>query len=179
MLSTLLWAIVAILALAIVVVLVLAAMKPDSFRVQRSLAINAPPEHVFPLINGVRSWGDWSPWEKKDPAMKRSFSGAESGLGAVYAWDGDKNVGQGRMEIVEASAPRKVGLRLDFIKPFEAHNDVTFALEPRGGATEVIWTMTGPAPFLTRIMHVFFNVDRMVGRDFETGLANLQVAAER
>lgn len=179
MLKTILLAVAAILVVGIVVVLILAAMKPDSFRVQRSLAINAPAERIFPLINEFKNWGAWSPWEKKDPAMKRSFSGPESGLGAVYAWEGDKNVGQGRMEIVEAAAPRKVALKLDFIKPFEAHNDVTFALEPRGTATEVTWTMTGPVPFLAKIIHVFFNMDRMVGGDFETGLANLKAAAER
>lgn len=179
MLKTILLSAAAILVAGIVIVLVLAAMRPDSFTVRRSLAINAPPERIFPLISEFRNWGAWSPWEKKDPAMKRSFSGPESGVGAAYAWEGDKNVGQGRMEIVEATAPSKVALKLDFIRPFEAHNDVTFALEPVGAATNVIWTMTGPTPFVAKIFHVFVDMDRMVGGDFEAGLASMKAAAER
>lgn len=117
MLKTVVLSLAALVVVAIAVVLILAAMKPDSFQVQRSIAINAPPERIQPLIADFRAWGAWSPWEKKDPAMKRSFSGADSGVGARYAWDGDKNVGRGSMEIVEA-APSKVALKLDFIAPF-------------------------------------------------------------
>jgi uncharacterized protein YndB with AHSA1/START domain len=184
MLKTILLSLLAVLVIGIAVVLILAVMKPDTFQVRRSIAINAPPERIFPLISDFRAWAAWSPWEKKDPNLKRTFSGAESGVGAVYAWEGDKNVGTGSMRIVEADAPDKVGLKLDFIKPFEAHNDVIFALQPQGQAagaatTHVTWTMTGPVPFFAKIIHVFFNMDRMVGGDFEAGLAALKAQAER
>lgn len=179
MLKTILLTAAAILVTGIVVVLILAATRPNSFTLQRSLTINAPPERIFPLISDFRNWTQWSPWEKLDPNLKRDYSGAPSGLGAVYAWEGDKKVGQGRMEIVEAVPSGKVALKLDFIRPFAAHNAVTFALEPAGGATDVTWTMTGPTPFIGKIFHVFVDMDRMVGRDFEAGLASMKAAAER
>ena len=168
-----------VLLAAIAVVLVLAAMKPDTFRVQRTASIAAPPEKIFPLINDFDNWGAWSPYEKKDPAMKRTRSGAASGKGSVYEWDGDKNVGKGRMEIAEASPPSRITLKLDFERPFEGHNIVDFTMEPRGKAASVTWAMQGPVPFMAKIMHVIFNMDRMVGKDFETGLANLKTLAER
>lgn len=178
MLKTILLSVAAILVTGIVIVLILAAMKPDTFTLRRSLAINAPPERIFPLINDFRNWTQWSPWEKLDPNLKRDYSGAPAGVGSAYAWDGDKKVGQGRMEIVEAVPPSKVALKLDFIRPFEAHNTVTFALEPAGNATNVTWTMTGPTPFIGKIFHVFVDMDRMVGSDFEKGLASMKAAAE-
>jgi hypothetical protein len=167
-----------IVVLAVVVVLVLAARKPDHFRVQRSASIEALPERIFPLINDFHRWDAWSPWERKDPDMKRTFSGAGSGRGSIYEWAGNSNVGTGRMEIVESTAPSRVAIRLDFLKPFEAHNSATFTMEPAGKATNVTWVMDGPTPFLGKIMHVFMNMDRMVGTDFEAGLANLKTAAE-
>lgn len=179
MLKTILLSVAAILVAGLVIVLILAAMRPDTFTLQRSLAINAPPERIFRLINEFRNWTQWSPWEKLDPNLKRDYSGAPAGVGAIYAWEGDKKVGQGRMEIVEATVPSKVALKLDFIRPFEAHNDVTFALEPAGAATNVTWTMTGPTPFVAKIFHVFVDMDRMVGGDFEAGLASMKAAAER
>jgi carbon monoxide dehydrogenase subunit G len=168
-----------IVVLAVVVVLVLAARKPDHFRVQRSASIDAPPERIFPLINDFHRWGAWSPYEHKDPDMKRTFSGAGSGRGSIYEWAGNSNVGSGRMEIVESSVPSKVEIKMDFLKPFECHNNATFTMEPAGGATHVTWAMNGPTPFVGKIMHVFLNMDRMVGTDFEAGLANLKTAAER
>ena len=179
MLKTVLLSLLAIIVLGIVVVLALAARKPDSFQVTRTTTINAPPERIYPLIADFKAWSAWSPWEKKDPAMKRSFGGPETGAGATYAWAGDKNVGEGSMRIVEAKAPERLSLKLDFLKPFEAHNDVVFSLAPQGSATTVTWTMTGPTPFVAKIMHVFFDMDRMVGVDFETGLTALKAAAER
>jgi hypothetical protein len=176
--KTVLLGLLALVVVAVAIVLILAATKPDSFQVQRSIAINAPPERIQPLIADFRAWSAWSPWEKKDPAMKRSFSGAESGVGARYAWEGDKNVGKGSMEIVEA-VPTKVALKLDFAAPFEAHNEAVFALQPQGQITNVVWSMTGPTPFLGKIIHVFMNMDRMVGGDFEVGLAAMKAAAER
>jgi len=171
--------VVALVVVPLAAILVMAATKPDTFRVHRTASIQAPPEKIFPLINDFDNWGAWSPYEKKDPAMKRTRSGAANGKGAVYEWDGDKNVGQGRMEIADTSPPSKVVLKLDFAKPFEAHNIVEFTLEPRGDATNVTWAMHGPVPYVAKIMHVVFNMDRMVGTDFEAGLANLKAIAER
>lgn len=167
-----------VVVVLVAAVLILAASRPDTFRVQRSASIQAPPEKVFAYINDFNRWGAWSPWEKKDPAMKRTFGAVTSGKGAVYAWEGNQDVGQGRMEIAESVPPSKAVIRLDFVKPFEAHNIVEFALEPRGDATDVTWAMHGDTPFFAKIIHLFINMDRMVGRDFEAGLANLKAAAE-
>jgi uncharacterized protein YndB with AHSA1/START domain len=168
-----------VLAIAIAVILILAATKPDRFSVQRATTVKAPPERIFPLINDFHQWGTWSPYENKDPAMKRSYSGAASGDGAVYAWEGNKNVGSGRMEILDSSAPSKIVIKLDFFAPFEAHNTAEFTMLPQGDATNVTWLMHGPLPFMGKIMHVFINMDRMVGKDFEIGLANLKRLTEK
>ncbi len=160
-------------------VLIFAATKPDTFRVQRSASIKAPPEKVFALINDFKRWDAWSPWEKKDPAMKRTFGATTAGKGATYAWEGNKDVGQGSMEIVESITPNKVALKLDFVKPLEAHNIVVFTLEPKGGATNVTWAMEGPVPYFAKIIHVFLDMDIMVGKDFEAGLASLKAIAEK
>lgn len=171
-------AIAVLLAVAIAIVLILAASKPDNFSVKRVAAINAAPEKIFALVSDFHQWGGWSPWEQRDPAMKRSFEGAERGKGAVYAWDGNRNVGAGRMEILEAAAPSRVLIKLDFIKPFEGHNTAEFTMLPQGGATTVSWVMTGPTPLMAKVMHVFINMDRMIGKDFEAGLVNLKRLAE-
>jgi uncharacterized protein YndB with AHSA1/START domain len=168
-----------VLAIAIAAVLILAATKPDTFSVRRGATMKAPPEKIFSLINDFHQWGKWSPWENRDPAMMRSFSGAESGQGAVYAWEGNKNVGSGRMEILDASTPSKIIIKLDFLKPFEAHNTAEFTMLPQGDATSVNWVMHGPAPFMSKMMQVFMNMDKMIGKDFEAGLANLKGLAER
>jgi uncharacterized protein YndB with AHSA1/START domain len=168
-----------VLAVAVAVVLLLAAVKPDTFSVRRAITVKAPPDKVFPLINDFHQWGNWSPYETKDPAMKRSFSGAASGKGAVYGWDGNKNVGAGRMEILDASVPEKIVIKLDFIRPFEGHNTAEFTMLPQGNATKVTWLMHGPAPFIGKVMHLFMNIDKMVGKDFEIGLANLKGLTEK
>jgi uncharacterized protein YndB with AHSA1/START domain len=168
-----------VLAIVIAVVLILAAAKPNTFSVQRGATMKAPPEKIFSLINDFHQWGNWSPWENRDPAMTRSFSGAQSGRGAVYAWEGNKNVGSGRMEILDASASSKIIIKLDFLKPFEAHNTAEFTMLPQGDATNVTWVMHGPAPFMSKMMQVFMNMDKMIGKDFETGLANLKGLTER
>jgi uncharacterized protein YndB with AHSA1/START domain len=168
-----------VVALLIAVVLVLAATKPDTFRVQRAASIQAPPERIFALINDFNRWGAWSPWEKKDPAMKRTFGAATSGRGAVYAWEGNKDVGQGQMEIAESVPSSRIAIKLDFVKPFEAHNIVEFTLEPNGDATSVTWAMQGATPYFAKIIHVFIDMDRMVGKDFEAGLDNLKAVAEK
>jgi hypothetical protein len=167
-----------ILAVAIAIILILALTKPDTFSIRRAATVKAPAVKIFPLINDFRQWGSWSPYETKDPAMKRTFSGAESGKGAVYAWDGNNNVGCGRMEILDASAPSKIVIKLDFFKPFEAHNTAEFTMLPQGGATNLTWLMHGPAPFMSKVMQVFINIDNMVGKDFEVGLANLKKLTE-
>jgi uncharacterized protein YndB with AHSA1/START domain len=169
-----------VLAIAIAVVLILAATKPDTFTVQRAAVVKAPPEKIFSLINDFHQWGTWSPWEGKDPGMKRTYSGTASGRGAVYAWDGNKNVGSGRMEILDASSPSKIVIKLDFFKPFEAHNTAEFTMLPQGdGATNISWVMHGPAPFMSKMMQVFMNIDKMVGKDFEIGLSNLKKLTEK
>lgn len=168
-----------VLAIAIAIVLILAATKPAMLRVQRSTSIEAPAERIFSLISDFHQWRNWSPYENKDPAMKRTYSGADSGKGAVYAWDGDKNVGSGRMEILDAPAPSKVVIKLDFFKPFEGHNTAEFTMLPQGDGTHVTWLMHGPANFMSRLIQVFMNLDHMIGRDFEAGLANLKTLTEK
>jgi uncharacterized protein YndB with AHSA1/START domain len=168
-----------VLGLAIALVMILAATRPNTFRVQRATLVRAPAEKIFPLINDFHQWTSWSPYEHKDPTMKRTFGGAASGKGAVYAWGGNKNVGSGRMEILDASAPKKIVIKLDFFTPFEGHNTAEFTMLPQGDATNLTWLMHGPAPFMAKIMHVFMNIDRMVGSDFEIGLANLKRLTEK
>lgn len=171
------------IAIAIVValaaLLIFAATRPDTFRVQRAASIKAPPDKIFSHINDLRNWSSWSPWEKKDPAMKRMLSGAPSGKGAVYAWEGNKEVGVGRMEITESTPASRLTIRLDFLKPFEAHNIVEFTLAPEGESTKVTWTIHGPMPYISKLMSLFFSMDGMIGKDFESGLASLKAVAER
>jgi len=168
-----------VLAIAIAILLILAATKPDTFTVRRATTVKAPPERIFPLINDFHQWGTWSPYEAKDPAMKRTYSGTASGKGAVYAWQGNKNVGSGRMEILDSSVPSKIVIKLDFFAPFEGHNTAEFTMLPQGDVTNVTWLMHGPVPFVAKIMHVLMNIDRMVGKDFEIGLANLKRLTEK
>ncbi len=166
-------------ALPVVAVLAYAATRPDAFRIERSAVIQAPPEKVFAFINDFRRWTAWSPWENIDPQLKRSYSGAASGKGTAYAWEGNNNVGSGRMEITESTLPSKILIKLDFLKPFEAHNTAEFTLTPAPQGTTVRWAMYGPSPYVSKLMGVFMNMDRMVGGQFEQGLANLRAAAEK
>jgi uncharacterized protein YndB with AHSA1/START domain len=168
-----------VVVVAIAAVLIYAATRPDDFSVQRSVSIKAEPAKIYPMLVDFRQWPAWSPWEKLDPTMKRTLSGAPSGPGAVYAWDGSSKVGAGRMEIKEAAPPSKVSIQLDFIKPFEGHNIADFTLVPKGEQTEVTWLMHGPAPFVSKLMGVFVDMDKMIGKDFEAGLANLKAATEK
>lgn len=166
-----------IVVVLIAAVLVFAAIRPGTFKLERAATIKAPPEKILAFINDFRRWTVWSPWEKLDPALKRSYSGSASGPGAVYAWQGNSKVGQGRMEII-ASSPSATTIKLDFIKPFEAHNIADFTLVPQGDSTTVTWAMHGPNSYLAKLMHLFFNMDKLVGGDFERGLANLKATAE-
>ncbi|HZB53968.1 MAG TPA: SRPBCC family protein [Reyranella sp.] len=167
-----------VVVVAIAGILLYAATKPDSFRVQRVVLVNAPSDKVFPLINDIKAWTVWSPYEKKDPAMKRTYGAVTAGKGATYAWEGDKNVGQGSIEMIE-SGPRKIVIKLDFLKPFEAHNMGEFLLEPKGDSTSVTWATYGPSPYISKVIGTFINIDDMIGRDFEKGLADLKAAAEK
>ena len=170
--------IVIVVVVLIVALLAYAATRPDSFRLERSIIIKAPPEKVFALINDFHQWGAWSPWEKIDADLKRNYSGSAAGVGTVYGWEGNKT-GTGRMEILESSSPAKIVIKLDFFKPFEAHNTAEFTLQAKGDATEVSWAMFGPSPYISKVMGIFFSMDQMVGKDFETGLANLKAVAEK
>ncbi|KRE89375.1 polyketide cyclase [Frateuria sp. Soil773] len=172
----------AVLLLVAVIVLALlgyAAARPDTFRVERTIHIEAAPETVFAQIDDFRRWSAWSPYEKRDPAMKRAFDGPASGLGAVYGWSGNNKVGEGRMEIVRSAPASRIEIRLDFVRPFEAHNTAEFTLAPQAGGTEVRWAMHGPSPYLSKLMGIFIDMDKMIGKDFETGLAGLKAVAER
>jgi len=170
--------IVMVIVVLLVAILIYAASRPDTFRVERSTSIKAPAEKIFPLINDFREWEPWSPWEKIDPSVKRSYSGAVNGEGAIYEWNGNKEIGKGRMEIIESSPPSKVILKIDFIKPFEAHNTIEFTLVTQGDSTMVTQAMYGPCPYLSRLMGIFFSMDKMVGQKYEEGLANLKAISE-
>jgi uncharacterized protein YndB with AHSA1/START domain len=159
--------------------LLYAATRPDTFRVARTATIKAPPEKIFALINDLRSMQTWSAWEKMDPGMKRTHGGAASGPGATYAWAGNKQIGEGRMEIIESSPPSKVTIRMDFIKPFAAVNTLEFTLQPDGGSTRVTEAIFGPSPFISKVMSIVCNADRMIGGKFDESLAELKVMAER
>jgi hypothetical protein len=163
----------------VVALLAYAATKPGSFGVQRTATIKASPEKIFPLINDYHNWGSWSPYEKLDPNMKKTLSGAANGKGAVYEWAGNSKAGAGRMEIVDSVPSSKVTIKLDFSKPMEGHNIAEFTLEPNGDSTNVTWAMSGPASYLTKLASVFVDLDKMIGKDFETGLANLKTVTEK
>lgn len=171
--------VVLLIVAAILVVLGLAATRPDTFSVERRVQVQAPPERIYPLVSDFHRFPEWSPWEHRDPAMKRGFSGAASGVGAVYAWNGNDDVGQGRMEIVEATEPSLVRMRLEFLRPVQAQNMAEFRLQPDAGGTMVTWRMEGPNPYLAKLMQMFFSMDRLVGSDFDAGLAKLKQLAER
>ncbi len=168
-----------VFAIAIIGFLAYCASKPDTFRIQRSITINAPAEKIFPYINNLHDFGSLSPYEKKDPNMKRTYIGPESGKGAAYEWEGNDEIGKGRMEITNITEPTNVTISLDFLKPFKAHNTVEFNLQPKGDTTEVTWLMYGPNEFMCKVMQTFFNMDEMCGKDFEQGLQSLKSISEK
>ncbi len=168
-----------IVIVLVAALLIFAATRPDTFRLQRSITINAPPEKIFPFINDFRHWPSWSPWEKMDLGMKKTHSGSSQGRGAVYEWDGNKDVGTGRMEVLDSIPASKILIKLDFFKPFEAHNTAEFTLTPSAGSTQVTWAMYGPQPYLMKVMGLFCSPERMIGPQFETGLANLKTISEK
>lgn len=158
--------------------LAVAATRPDEFTVQRHMLIQAPPEKIYALVENFHHWATWSPYEKLDPEMKRRFAGSDAGLGAVYEWEGNAKAGQGRMEIQETRPGARLSIALDFEKPMKANNTALFTFEPTAAGTQVTWTMAGRYPLIGKVMGLFFNMDKMVGADFETGLANLKAQAE-
>ena len=171
--------VVIVVLIAVVALAIFVATRPDAFRVQRSATIKAPPEKIFPHLADFHAWPSWSPWEKIDPALQRTYSGPNSGPGAVYEWSGNKNIGSGRMEILEAAPSSRVLIKLDFLSPFEAHNTAEFTLQPSGDGTTVTWAMYGPNTLMSKLMSLVFNMETMVGPQFETGLNNLKAVAER
>ena len=167
-----------IVALPIAGLLAYAATRPNIFRVQRKVRIDAAPEAIFALIEDLRRWEAWSPYEKVDPEMERTFSGAESGKGAVYEWSGDRKAGAGRMEITDAVPRSKVVIQLDFFRPFKSRNVAELTLEPEGGGAVVTWALQGPSPYMSKLVGVFIDMDRMIGQQFEEGLEALKAIAE-
>lgn len=150
----------------------------DTYTVTRSTVIDAPPQVVYDEVADFRQWIIWSPWEQLDPHQQRTYSGAESGQGAAYAWSGNRKAGQGTMEITEAQPARKVAIALTFVKPFRSSNTTTFELRPEGSGTHVTWSMVGPKTLVTRVMGVFKSMDAMIGPDFEKGLSRLKAVSE-
>jgi uncharacterized protein YndB with AHSA1/START domain len=170
------------LGIGLVVVLaafaLLVASRPAAFRVERSTTIAAPPEAVFPLVNDFHAWPRWSPYEDRDPSMARDYSGADAGEGAVYGWDGNDDVGAGRMTITESVPNERLAIRLEFLRPIVATNEVEFTFAPAGGATRVAWAMDGRNGFVGKLIALLMDMDAMIGADFEKGLASLRAAAE-
>jgi Polyketide cyclase / dehydrase and lipid transport len=176
--NTMLLTILLLLLAAVALLLFVASRRPDTFRVTRTAVIKAPAARIFALIDDLQSFNTWNPWLRKDPGTKGTYSGAARGVGAAYAWQG-KKVGSGRMEITASDAQHRLTLSLEFIKPFKAHNTAEFTLQAQGDAlTIVTWAMHGPSPFLSKVMGTIFNMDTMIGKDFEAGLANLKLLTE-
>jgi hypothetical protein len=171
-------AIATLLGLAIIAILVVAATRPPTFHVERSMTIAATPEKINPLLDDFHNWQQWSPWAHLDPQMHVDYAGPPTGQGAVYEWKGNKKVGKGRMEIL-AAQPTETSIKLDFLSPFESHSTTNFILQPQGTITRVTWTMDGPSTYTEKLMSVFVSMDKLIGKDFENGLANLKTAAER
>ncbi len=167
-----------LVAAAVVTLVVVVLTKPNSFRLQRSLSIQAPPEAIYPLIDDFHNWPQWSPWERVDTTMQRTYSGEPDGVGAVYDWSGSGKAGTGRMAITEAEASSRILIALDFFKPFKASNKAEFTLQPQDGGTVVTWAMYGPSPFISKLMSLVFNMETTVGPDFEAGLHALKTLSE-
>jgi Polyketide cyclase / dehydrase and lipid transport len=167
------------IAILIIAFLVIASMRPNTFSLSRSAMFNAPPEKIFPHLNDFKNWGAWSPWEKMDPDLKRNFSGSASGKGAQYSWIGNKKVGEGNMEITRSVPSSNIELNLNFLKPFKASNVTEFNITQKGNMAHVNWEMRGPLNLMMKVMHMFMDMDKMVGKDFEAGLANLKSIVER
>ena len=171
--------ILAIVVLIIAGIVIFAAMQDADFTITRSLDINAPAQQLYDKIADFHGWGAWSPFEKLDPAMLKTFSGPAAGVGAAYAWSGNSKIGAGRMKVTEAAPASRVAIALDFERPFAASNIALFTLAPQGAATRVTWAMTGKRNLIAKIMSLFMNMDTMIGGQFAEGLANLKALSEK
>lgn len=171
--------IIALLAIMVIALLLFTMTRPATFRVERSTDIQTTPEKIFPFINDFHQWKQWSPWEHIDPLLKRTYGGAAAGKGTRYAWEGNNKVGSGQMEILESAEPSRILIQLDFLKPFAARNAAEFILTEQDGNTTVTWAMYGANSFMAKVMSLFVSMDRMIGAQFEQGLANLKQVAER
>jgi hypothetical protein len=166
------------LAAAVALLAIVIALQPSTFHIERSTTVAAPPANAFTLVNDFHSWRSWSPWEKLDPGMKRTYEGPATGAGAKYAWSGNDEVGSGTMTIERSDAPSLIGIKLEFFAPFAATNQTTFRFDPVPGGTKVTWAMDGTNNFMSKAFHLVMDMDKMVGADFERGLALLEKAAE-
>lgn len=171
--------IVLALIAVVAVILIVAATRPGSFRLERTTTIDAKPAKVFALLNDFHQWPAWSPWEHKDPAMKRTYGAKTKGVGAEYAWDGNGQVGKGSMTIAESVPSSRIAVNLNFERPMVAQNLIEFTIKANGKTSEVTWAMSGPVPYIGKVIHLFVSMDKMVGKDFDEGLANLKAAAEK
>ncbi len=169
----------AVVAIGMIGILGYAATLPDTFQVQRSISIKAPPEKIFPLVNNLKAMNEWNPFAKQDPTIRLTYSGPASGKGAANAWTSDGQAGQGRLEITESVAPSQITMRLDMAKPMESQNTIGFALQPQAQGTNVTWSMTGKCPYISKVIQVFVSIDRMIGGTFDQGLADLKAMAEK
>jgi hypothetical protein len=168
-----------VVGVLLVALLSFAATRPDKFRVERTETILSTPDRIFELIDDFHNWASWSPFEKYDGAMMKTFSGAARGKGAVYAWAGNSKAGEGRMEILDTVPPSRIRIKLDFLKPFEGHNTADFTLDRKGASTAVTWAMYGPQPYMLKLMSIFLSMDKMLGKEFAAGLANMKAVAEK
>ncbi len=167
-----------VFAVILIALIAIVMLQPDDFRVERSAVMAAPPSAPFALVNDFHHWEQWSPWAKLDPTMKVKFEGPASGVGAIYTWIGNDEVGEGRMEILESKPHEMIRIKLEFIKPFAATNDTVFTFKPDGSNTAVTWTMSGKNNFLSKAFHLAMNIDKLVGGDFEKGLASMKSLVE-
>jgi len=162
----------------IIVLIVFVTMQPADFRVTRTATVSAPPQAAFAQVNDFHKWEAWNPWGKIDPAMKQTYEGAPAGVGAVYSWVGNNNVGEGRMTITESHPSDLIRIKLEFMKPFAATNTAEFTFKPEGSQTAVTWSMSGKKTFVTKGIHVLMNMDKMIGGQFEKGLADMKAIVE-
>lgn len=165
-------------AAVLVLLLLVVVTRPATFHVERAITIGAPPENAFALVNDFHAWPAWSPWEKLDLNMKKTFDGPPAGVGAKYAWSGNDQVGEGRMTLEKSEKPSQIGIKLEFLKPFAATNQTTFTFAPTAGGSKVTWTMDGENSFMAKAASLFMDMDKLIGGDFEKGLAALKTAAE-
>ena len=165
-------------AVLIVLLVLVILTRPATFHIERSITMAAPPENAFAQVNDFHAWPAWSPWEKLDPQMKKTFEGPPAGVGAKYAWAGNDEVGEGQMTMEKSEKPSTIGIKLEFIKPFAATNATTFTFAPAAGGSKVTWAMDGENNFMSKAASLFMDMDKMIGADFDKGLAAMKAAAE-